>query len=130
MKKSFLEEAHKFAGRTMDAAKKQVDKAGEYLETKSEPIKLKIEIAFKKENLEKLFAEYGKIGYYGKSPEEQIAAKETIDSALEELKTLESKLAEITPKKVKEENKYCTKCGEAAEMDDMYCSKCGNELKN
>ena len=129
MKKNFCEKAQATAGKMMEAAKTQMDKAGAYLGTKKEAIAITFKLASKKEELDELFANYGRLCYNGVLGEEAEEVKLAIASVGAEIQELEAKLEELEPEEEESLSVYCSKCGKEHDAEDEFCSKCGSQLK-
>ena len=128
-----MKKAQQVTDKVVCAAGDMVDKAKNFIDAKSEPIKIEWEIAKNKSLMDQLLLEYGKICYYETASEEEkykcrlaiIEVETTIEKLnadLEEVKAEEARIAEDKAAV------FCTNCGAAYKDKEKYCKECGNKL--
>lgn len=133
----FLKKAKEAAGKVLDVAGEQVDKAKEFFGDAAELIKLECELAESKETRDKLLIKYGKLWYEEASDEEKVECKETIAEVDKVIGILEASIKEFkeaaerkaAEKEAQKNMVFCTNCGEKYEDKEKFCSKCGTKLK-
>lgn len=136
--KDFKQMAQEAADKIMEAAGKTMDKAKDFVEGKTEIVKVEWELAKKKNMLDAMLYEYGKLCYYAdaSSTDEKTKCYSAMVEVEAEISMLEAQVAEIKAEEVKKAEEkeaekntvFCTNCGKEYKDKEKFCSKCGNKL--
>lgn len=128
-------------------AKNIFTRAQEVVESGCDRFVLSQEIQAQKGAVNELFAELGRLTYHGNAELAGVRPKQDImtdiSAAVAKLTSLEEQYEELTSPaeepdidlqtEVQEEvpaaARYCHKCGEPQDENDLFCNKCGTKLK-
>lgn len=135
--KYFMKKAQEAADKFVRLAEEKMDDAKTFFDEATETVKLEWEVAKKKEELNALLLEYGKLCYYEEESEEDFAecraalietesAINVLVARIEEIKEEEAK--KQAQRLVNKSTVFCTKCGKEYKGGEKFCSKCGNKL--
>ena len=127
-----------FFGKIGERTRNFVDNVADTVSDKLDEFELKNEISSNKQYLEGLYAELGRLAYYGNNVMAATRTKDVIvseiDTVLAGIKSLEEELTVMHAKAetAKVESKatpynYCHKCGEPQSKGSTFCNKCGTK---
>lgn len=135
--KNLKEKAQEVAGKMYDAAEEAVGKAKEFLDEKTEIVKLEWELAKKKNGIDALFLNYGKLCYNKPADDDEVVAcYDLLVEAEAEICSIEAEIKELkeeeemkaAEKEAEKNTVFCTKCGKEYKDNEKFCSKCGTKL--